>query len=84
MVLQSPFAARPHDAFGIAATSARFTDDPDAGYQYHAELAIEAYYKLGLGKFVSLAPDVQFIHHPGGLLCQKDALVLTPRLTLSF
>jgi carbohydrate-selective porin OprB len=84
VVFQAPFASRPHDSLGIAATSARFTDEPDAGYQYEAELALETYYKVGFGRFVSLAPDVQFIHHPGGLFLQKDALVLTPRLTLSF
>lgn len=84
VVLHSPFAARPHDSIGMAATSVRFTDEPDAGYQYHTESAIEAYYKVGLGKFLGVAPDVQFIHHPGGLLSQRDALVLTPRLTLTF
>jgi porin len=84
IVLQGPFSSRPHDSLGLASTSARFTDAHDAGYQYDAELAVETYYKLGLGKYVSLVPDVQFIHHPGGLLLQKDALVLTPRLALSF
>lgn len=84
VVLQSPFAGRPRDSVGIAATSARFTDEPDAGYQYHTETAIEAYYKVVLGKHFAVAPDVQFIHHPGGLLLQKNAIVLTPRLTLNF
>lgn len=84
IVLQGPFATRPHDSVGIAVTSARFTNEADAGYQYDTELALETYYKVALGKYVSLVPDIQFIHHPGGLLSQKNALVLTPRLTLSF
>ena len=84
IVFQSLFAARAHDALGIAATSARFTDDPDAGYQYDAELAVETYYKVSLGKFVSVVPDVQFIHHPGGLRSLDDAFVFTPRLIVSF
>jgi porin len=84
IVLESPFAARPHDAIGLAATSARFTDDPSAGFQENAELAVELYYKVSLKWHISVVPDLQFIHHPGGLRSQHDALVLTPRISIAF
>jgi carbohydrate-selective porin OprB len=83
-VLDSPFAARPHDAIGLAATSASFTEDPSAGFQENAETAVELYYKISIKSHISLIPDLQFIHHPGGLRSQGDALVLTPRLSMSF
>jgi len=84
VVVSGLSASRSHDAFGVAATTVRFTDVPEAGYQHDRELAVETYYKIGLGRFFALVPDVQFIHHPGGLLMQKDAVVLTPRVNISF
>jgi carbohydrate-selective porin OprB len=84
IVLEGPFAARPHDAIGVGATSGRFTDDPDAGFEENAELAVDLYYKISVKRHVSLVPDLQFIHHPGGLRSQEDAVVLTPRLNISF
>ncbi len=84
IVLESPFAARPHDAIGLAATSGRFTDDPNAGFEENAELAVELYYKISVKRHISLVPDLEFIHNPGGLRSQRDALVLTPRLSIAF
>jgi len=84
LVVNGLLDSRSHDAFGIAITTVRFTSVPEAGYQYHSEVATEAYYKVPLGRYFSLVPDIQFIHHPGGLLVQKDALVFTPRVNLSF
>lgn len=84
LVLSPLFSFRPQDSIGAAVTSARFTDSPDAGYEYPSELASEVYYKIGLTHFISVVPDVQFIHHPGGIRAQEDACVFTPRLVLSF
>jgi porin len=84
VVLESLFAGRPHDAIGVAATSARFSDDPGAGFQENMETAVELYYKISVKRFLSIVPDFQFIHNPGGLRHQQDAVVLTPRLNISF
>jgi carbohydrate-selective porin OprB len=35
-------------------------------------------------RHISLVPDVQYVHHPGGLRSQQDAVVLTPRINVSF
>lgn len=84
LVLDSPLAIREHDSLGIAATSVRFTGESQAGFQEHRETAIELYYKLNVRQFLSLVPDVQYIRHPGGSHSPSYALVLTPRLVLSF
>jgi carbohydrate-selective porin OprB len=84
IVVEGLLAGRPHDAIGVAATSARFSDDPYAGFQENAETAVELYYKISVKRFLSIVPDFQFIHHPGGLRSQQDAVVLTPRLNISF
>jgi porin len=84
LVWQSPFHQRPQDGIGVGTTWVRFTEVPEAGFERENELALEAYYKLRIIRAVTLMPDVQFIHHPGGLRCQRDTLVLTPRIVLSF
>lgn len=84
VVWQSPFHKRPQDGLGVGTTWARFTEAPEAGFEQNDELALEGYYKLHIIRGVTVMPDIQFIHHPGGLRCQRDAVVLTPRIVLSF
>lgn len=83
-VWQSPFASRPHDGLGFAATWVRFTPQPAAGFEYGSELIAESYYKLAIAPHISLVPDLQFLHHPGGLRAHPDVVVFTPRFVLSF
>jgi porin len=83
-VWQSPFAARPHDGLGVALSWVKFSPQPDAGFEYGGELVAEGYYKLVVSRHVSLVPDVQFLHHPGGMRTNPDVAVLTPRLVISF
>ena len=84
LVLDSPFAIRAHDSLGVAATTVRFTGDSHAAFEEHRETAIEIYYKLSVRQFLSLLPDVQYIHHPGGSRSRHETLVITPRLVISF
>jgi porin len=76
MVLNGPIARRSVDAAGIAAS---WVDLGDGG----KETVVETYYKLNLGKAVSLVPDVQYFRNPGGS-AQSEALVVTPRLVIAF
>ena len=71
-------------AAGLAATWVRFSDEPTAGFRQVAETSFEFYYKFRIARFLSLVPDLQYIRDPGGRLQPADALVLTPRLNLSF
>jgi porin len=84
LVLTRPLAPRPHDSVGLGTTWVRFSEAPEAGFQQSGELILEAYYKIRLTRFLSLVPDLQFIHNPGGLRCQQDSVVFTPRLNVSF
>jgi carbohydrate-selective porin OprB len=84
VVWQSPRSSRPHDGVGFAATWARFPRQPTAGFDYDGELVAEAYYKLVFSRYVALVPDVQFMHHPAGLLKNPDIVAFTPRLVISF
>lgn len=83
-VWQAPLASRPNDGLGFAATWAKFSLQPAAGFDYEGELITEGYYKLALSRHLSLVPDVQFLHQPGGLRANPDVVVFTPRLVISF
>lgn len=81
---RGPWLRRAADSAGVGATWVGFSQWPGAGFETAGELAIEGYYRIHLSRFLSVSPDVQIIHHPGGLLCQGDAVVFTPRVTLTF
>lgn len=83
-VWQAPLASRPHDGIGFAATWAKFSAQPTAGFDYDGELVAEGYYKLVMSRYVALVPDVQFMHHPAGLMKNPDVAAFTPRLVISF
>lgn len=61
-----------------------FSERPAAGFEYGSEVAVETYYRIPVLRNLVLLPDLQYVRHPGGLRCQKDAVLLTPRLVLSF
>ena len=75
---------RRSDVVGVGATWASLHDEPEATTSEPAELVLEAFYKIRVTSFLSIAPDVQFIHSPGLLSSQRDCLVATPRVTISF
>jgi len=84
IVLKGPFAARADDSVGAAVTSVHLSDELEAGFEEHGEVALELYYKIRVKRFLSLTPDFQFIHHPGGAHSPANALVVTPRINLNF
>ncbi|GAC1477083.1 MAG: hypothetical protein NVS1B4_19140 [Gemmatimonadaceae bacterium] len=70
---------RPHDRLGIGFVHHELSDDHrdylaaggigfllgDGRLTYGAERIIEAYYRIQLGRFVQVSPDVQHIWNPG-------------------
>jgi porin len=84
MVWQGPITARWRDVFGFGATSVQLNNEPENEAALSAELTLETFYKIRVTRFLNLVPDIQFIHNPGGLSSQRDCLVATPRLTLTF
>ncbi|HEY1501507.1 MAG TPA: carbohydrate porin [Acidobacteriaceae bacterium] len=84
VVFTAPFRLRPSDAAGAAVTRVSFTRDLDCEYDAHHELALEAYYKFSLSHTLSLVSDLQYFEHPGGDLTNRNTLIATPRLVVSF
>jgi porin len=84
LVWRGPLRRRATDSLGAGASWVHLTDQPEAGFEKPGEMAVETFYKVQISRNLSISPDVQFIHNPGGLRCQRDSVVFTPRLTLSF
>ena len=84
MVWRGPFARRLGDVLGFGATWVVLQNEPETTLNRPSELTLESFYKIRITRFLNLVPDVQFIHLPGGLSAQRDCLVATPRLTITF
>ena len=84
LVLRAPFASRPEDGLGVAATWIHFSDDPAAGFDRNTEWVPESYYKISLNKNFALLEDFQYLHHPGGARTYPECPVLTSRFSVSF
>ncbi len=73
--------SRQSDVLGLGASLAIWGDDPTlAG----AELEVELFYKLQLTPYLSIRPDLQYIHNPGGVKGRDAALVGTLRVVIEF
>lgn len=57
---------RHNDTAGIGAGTFRVAEPLGGGPGPRDEWFVEAFYKLRLTSFVSLQPDLQWFHHPGG------------------
>ena len=78
---KAPLAARPADLAGLAASWAFASSEAELDEPY--ELAIEAFWRLGIGAHLSLKPDLQYVVHPSAGGEAGDALVATIRIELS-
>lgn len=90
------FPGRENDIAGIGVVYARISEDirrrerlernltgEDAPVSDH-ELVLEASYSIQVGQWLSIQPDFQWIHHPGGSSAIPDAFVLGLRTTIIF
>jgi porin len=76
---------RDNDVLGIGANWGRFSDRRGANFDTDSELAVELFYKLKLTQWLSVKPDLQYIHNPGGgVAARHDALVASVRLVIDF
>jgi porin len=71
---------RRNDTAGIGAGTFRVAEPLGGSPGPHDEWFVEAFYKLRLTSFISLQPDLQWFHHPGG--DGSDVTVLGLRLKL--
>lgn len=78
----APFAHRPDDACGLAASL--FELSGDAGFTEDREALVEAFYRFQATPAISLKPDVQWVMNPGGDASLEDAWVLGLRVEAAF
>ncbi len=56
----------------------------DGQLNYGAERVLEAYYRLGIGRFLEVSPDVQYIRNPGYNRDRGPATVLSLRVRAGY
>jgi porin len=56
----------------------------DVNPDFYGETGYELYYDIHVTPWLSVAPDVQFIHSPGGLTTARDAIILAFRARIVF
>jgi porin len=78
------FPSRDNDILGLGASFVSLTDEPGAGFDRDSELVVELFYKIQILKWLSIKPDLQYIHNPGGLSDFDDAIAFTLRLQADF
>jgi porin len=83
-VLHAPFASRPQDSIGTAATWVSLSPCPGEVSNPTNELVVESYYKLGLSKHFAVVEDLQYLHKAGGLDTSANGPIATTRLVVSF
>lgn len=86
----APFRSRPDDMVGLAVASATQSQPMlqllEAGGEpgENGETAFEFTYSTTILPFVTIQPNIQFIHNPGASAIYKDALVAGVRLGILF
>ena len=91
-----PFDARPLDGIGLAVGRTEVNDRVTRGQrlQNHAglgpvpiqgpEYATELFYSLHVVRGMTLRPNVQYIHDPGGTSENSDAVILGLKTVVDF
>ncbi len=88
VLVERVFAGRPESVFSIGVNQGVISDghrrnEIDAGVPMaKAEFQIEATYADEIAPHVTLQPDVQWVHNPGGDRSASDALILGLRLSI--
>lgn len=78
-----PVPTRDSDIAGPGVSWFRFSHERGAGFTHDAATAVEAFYEIRLTPWLSVKPDLQYIHHPGGQDL-GDALAGTIRVEVTF
>lgn len=95
MIYTGLFESRPHDALGLAIGRTHVNDrvaqaqelQNDAGTGpvgvQSSEYVGEIYYGIQATPWLTLRPNFQYIHHPGGIAENRDVVVLGLKLQLA-
>lgn len=82
IALTGPFSARRDDVLGLMGSCALLSNDPAAGFDDDAEVAVELFYKAQVLPWLSVQPDLQYIANPGGTADIDDALAFILRVVI--
>ncbi|MEO8631340.1 MAG: carbohydrate porin, partial [Betaproteobacteria bacterium] len=85
------FSSRPKDVLGIAfarthvntraADAQRLSGDEPI---QHSEYASELFYEVHTASWLTLRPNLQYLHDPGGRRDDHDAIVIALKSTIEF
>ncbi|MHB1529077.1 MAG: carbohydrate porin [Acidiferrobacteraceae bacterium] len=64
IVWTGPSRDRPRDSLGLGVSDARLS--AQAGFLSRFETIYETYYRFSVSRTLSIQPDLQYWHHPGG------------------
>lgn len=74
--------SREDDVIGLGVSYANLSDD--AAFTASNETLVEGFYKIQILKWLSIKPDIQYIHNPGGDSSATDAWVGSLRVQMEF
>jgi porin len=75
---------RDNDVIGAAVSTIRLNDAPGSGLADNNQETIEGFYKVSVAKWLSVEPDLQYIHNPGAITTQHDGLMFTLEVVADF
>jgi porin len=80
---QGLIPTRTTDSIGILASYAQ-RNRKEGWPQDKGEFLVETYYRIDIGGFLFIQPDLQYFHHPGGSSARAESWVAALRATLVF
>jgi porin len=75
---------RGDDILGLGASYLAFSRRPGSGFDENGETTVELFYKARISAWLSVQPDLQLIHDPGGVSRQADAVLGTVEAVIDF
>lgn len=82
LTFSGPFKGRPDDMVGIGLAYAEIGRSERSHDRHEAETVVELFYRLPVTGWMSLNPDLQWVHRPGGI--DGTALVAGLRVATTF
>jgi porin len=73
---------RTQDALGVGMGYIEFSDAPGSGFEERDEITIETFYKIHCNGWLSVQPDIQYVHNSGGLSSNRDTLAAVVQILI--
>ena len=79
-----PVPSRVNDVLGLGLGFLHFSNATNAGFDEAAETTLELFYRIQVTPWMNVQPDLQYIHDPGGISSQHDAVAGTVQMVIDF